>query len=311
LPLVKLDFIKKLDTIGVVDRDAVLDYLNAVVLALNSFYGIRLLARCAMHHAASQCAALDVISTAVCRLHGRLCTSLQSLDTERVSWLYFESGASAEPLTLVAESVDVPLLAGTCDPLNVVSPHFGQKIADAQSVFPSPPPGLNRFRGFWAGEREQYVALIVRQLRARLLTLAGTCKGGGTIFPVGKSLGRQRAVWHGTRVSEAAAAPPAPRHLADPSAFAHLDLPGSLLLQVTKRDCMTWFDQLVLPHALRPFMARPKVTLGELQKHGVTDAELGSFLLAARRSLGTPGIRYPACGQWASLGRLALPRRPC
>ena len=103
------------------------------------------------------------------------------------------------------------------------------------------------------------------------------------MFPVGKSGDRQRAVWHGARVSKAAAPSPFPTHLASPSVFAYIDLGASRNLRVTKRDCRTWFDQLVLPRDLRTFMARPRVTRAELRAAGASDDEHNTYLESRER----------------------------
>ncbi len=125
-----------------------------------------------------------------------------------------------------------------------------------------------------AGERSEYVALTVRQLKAGLLELAPRCRDGGTVFPVGKNDGNQRLVWHGTRVSRAAARPPPPRHLASPTVFGFLDLEAGARLRVSKRDCRTWFDQLALEPSLRPYFGRPRVGRDELLAAGLTLSEL-------------------------------------
>ena len=81
-------------------------------------------------------------------------------------------------------------------------------------------------------------------------------------------------VWNGTKLSEAAARPPPPRHLADPAAFAMLDLADTAALRVTKRDCRTWFDQLAVSDELGSFFARPAITRGELNISGMCDDEI-------------------------------------
>ena len=55
-------------------------------------------------------------------------------------------------------------------------------------MFPSPPPGLDQFPSFRGGDRCEYVALTVRQLKAGLLRLATTYRGGATVFPSVKQL---------------------------------------------------------------------------------------------------------------------------
>ena len=97
-------------------------------------------------------------------------------------------------LDLIASAVAVPDCAGTCDPLLVIPGQLGSDIADAGAIFPNPPLGLDQFPSFYSGERVEYVALTVRQLRAGLLRLAASCRGGASVFPVGKAEGKQRVV---------------------------------------------------------------------------------------------------------------------
>ena len=143
----------------------------------------------------------------------------------------------------------------------MVLEHVKAQIATADSLFPCPPSGLERFAGFYAGDRSEYVKLVVAQLRCEKLCLSSAHRGGGTVFPVGKASGdRQREVWHGSRVSQAAVPPPRPRHLASPTAFRSIDLAPVRLLRVSKRDGRCFFDQLLLPEGFRAYMARPAVT---------------------------------------------------
>ena len=110
-----------------------------------------------------------------------------------------------------------------------------------------------------------------------LLRLSASCKGGASVFPVGKAGGKQRVAWNGTRVSLAASKPPPPRNLADPAAFGMLDIAETSTLRVTKRDCRTWFDQLSLSDELGSFFGRPALTRAELNSLGVSDAEIVSL----------------------------------
>ena len=152
-----------------------------------------------------------------------------------------------------------------------------ESIRDASHIFPSPVDGLRHFAGFRSGPRGQYIALTVKQLNAGMLLLNECCKGGGTVFPVGKSGGKaQRVVWHGTRVSEAVAKPPAPRHLADPSIFGLLDLEAGLTLRVTKRDCRTWFHLFAVGPSIVEYFARPPVSRRDLLEHGMTNDDLAA-----------------------------------
>ena len=154
---------------------------------------------------------------------------------------------------------------------------FARSINSSDKIFPAHVAGLDRFSGFYAGAREQYVRLTIRQLQSGLLQLYSACRGGGTVLPVQKAGGRQRLVWHGARVSEAASDPPPPRHLADPAVFGFLCLRQGAQLRVTKRDALTWFDQLWRCPSLRPFFGRPRIWRSEFLAAGVSAEDLRRF----------------------------------
>ena len=109
------------------------------------------------------------------------------------------------------------------------------------------------------------------------MRLAVSCRGGASVFPVGKAGGKQRVVWNGIRASLAASRPPAPLHLADPASFGMLDVPSGVRLRVTKRDCKTWFDQLAVCDDIGAFFGRPQVSRSELRDFGISDDDILSF----------------------------------
>ena len=210
-------------------------------------------------------------------------------------WAAFEAAGSASPLELVAERVDIPTVAGTVKPTALVSSDLKCHLR-ASSVFPNVRPDLSKFQSFYAGPRAEYVRLTLLQLRAGCLELSTSCTGGGTVFLVKKAGERQRVVWHGSKVSAAASKPPAPQHLASPSVFGFIDLELGKRLRVTKRDCRTWFDQLVLPEDLRLFMARSRVSLAELVEAGGTHEEISEFLRGG--TLKDATSFYPLSKNW-------------
>ncbi len=118
--------------------------------------------------------------------------------------------------------MDCPERAGTCDPMPLLPEDVRAQLVDADWLLCAAPAGLDRFHGFYAGQRDEYLKLVVRQLRCGKVCLAESVHGGGTIFPVGKSSGNQREVWHGSRVSAAAARLRRPPNLASPTAFRAL-----------------------------------------------------------------------------------------
>ena len=104
-----------------------------------------------------------------------------------------------------------------------------------------------------------------------------SCRGGASVFPIGKAGGKQRVVWNGTRISLAASRPLAPLHLADPASFGMLDVPSGVQLSVTKRDCKTWFDELLVCDDIGEFFGRPRVSRSELRDVGLSDDDILSF----------------------------------
>ena len=181
-------------------------YLDGVILALNYMYSVTPSASVSRRRTAAQRRALQTTATVcielVCNLAPVMVGDWSS------GWTCFEEGGAAVPLALSFDAVDVPVKAGTCDPLRLVGPEVAARISASSVFFPDPTPGLEHFSGFYAGPRAEYTRLCAKQLSVGLLGLAHSCCGGGVVFPVGKSGGRQRVVWHGTRVSEASAPPP-------------------------------------------------------------------------------------------------------
>ena len=179
------------------------------------------------------------------------------------------NGATVYP-TYVAKQIDSPDVAASVDPDNwtpVEAQAIVSKPAELsrEAVF-----GLSRFGGIAESDRSEYVKHTANLLRFGKLRLSGYAHAGGTVFVMGgpklgsDGLRRLREVWHGTRVSNAAVAPPKPPHLADVTSLTHLQLRGDELLRVSKRDAQCCFDQLKLYPELGVWMARPLVKKHEL-----------------------------------------------
>ena len=248
------------------------DYAVVVVVGLNLLYGIRADNVVIGPITVAQREAHAVLFDAAFDLHARLVTSAESRDQR--GWGAFEDRGTAPRLDLIAAADAVPDCAARCNPAKLIKGPLGDAIRNVHTIFPNPPGGLEHFSTFHSGDHREYITLTARQLRAGLLRLNSRCLAGASIFPVGKAGGKQRAVWNGTRVSLAAARPPAPLHLADPAAFGMLDLEASATLRVTKRDCKTWFDQLSVHPDIGLYFGRPRVTRSELHGEGLTDPDI-------------------------------------
>ncbi|CAE7733116.1 PDE9A [Symbiodinium sp. CCMP2592] len=253
-----------------------LRFINVVLVSLNWLYGVKRSAAVPQAHTASQRTVVDsIVERSLSVLH-RLQEVVDG-EWERFLPDFVDIRGQKQPAStafqdLVAERVDNLEFAAQCDPL----PHLPAEVQSClqKGIIESPPPGLHLFESFSRGSREEYAKLVIRQVRCGKLGLSTHCCGGGTSFAVGKHGGqRLREVWHGRRVSEAAARPPKPRHLASPTALTFLECSDARPFRLSKRDASCWFDQLRLPAHLRLYMAKPPLSTAELREAGMTDKE--------------------------------------
>ena len=283
-------------------------FINAVIGALNWCYGIKAGSPGPARRTAAQADVVHrIISKALDfeeRLQGLAAGSWESFLPDWVL-LDVERPGGAKVGNLCADRVDVLHAAGLCDPTSCLPDDIQEIIHSEATMFPSAPDGLAAYDQVLADERPEYIRLVVRQLRAHQLGLVNAVKAGGGVFAVGKPGGRrQRAVWHGRRVSAAARPPPRPRHLASPTALALLECPPDGHIRCSKRDASCWFDQLSLPVGLQRWMGRPPVSIDELRDiGGLSLDELKQFLLQGE-SLGTKlfpvSLTWPMGFSWSS-----------
>ena len=175
---------------------------------------------------------------------------------------------------LAAAQVDLLEVCGQLDPACCLAPAAAAVIESASAMFPHGLGGAVGEAVFASGPREQYVALVRRQLRAGKVVLAGEALASGRVFAIGKKAGgKVREIWHGGQVTAAAERPPAPPALASPAGLADLEASSDRPLWTSGRDARIFFDQLRLCPSLRPYMGRPPVTLAELTDGIVAEQE--------------------------------------
>ena len=93
-----------------------------------------------------------------------------------------------------------------------------------------------------------------------------------------KEPGHLREVWHGTALSEAAAAPPRPPHVATPGGLLYLQTTAARPYVVSKRDGKALFDQLKVPRLLHEWFGTPAFRVSEALQLGVlTRSEIRYF----------------------------------
>jgi len=204
------------------------------------------------------------------------------------------SGGSGKTVRLQAAECDVFEHCGRVDPLSTMRAEDRDIIADVQRLFPGYRGDLSAFPPVSARDRAEYAKYVVKQLQCNKVVLRSDCKAGGTVFPIKKSSGKQRIIWHGEALSEVTEPPPKPPCLASPSSLLWLEAPIGAPFRLTKRDGEAMFDQLRVPGHLVKYLAEPPVTRGELQAAaGWTDAD---FLIAS---------------DWPGLPALDQPLWPC
>lgn len=251
-------------------RVILLKHINWVVAALNYMFGVGASASLPVRPSAAQKDVQTRVKAGCLDFFNRLCAA---------ELPFSDSGKNLGRAALVADRVDCLEQAGRCDALEHLNPEVQAVLTDPTLLFGSAHPGLDKFDDVDPRDRGEYVKLVSKQLRCGQLGLASSVQAGGTVFPVGKPTGKVRAVWHGKRVSQAAIAPPVPRHLASPSALLHLEASKERPIRVSKRDARCWFDQLRLPQPLRDWMGRPVVSLTELAfLGGMRKEEAESYL---------------------------------
>ena len=141
-----------------------------------------------------------------------------------------------------------------------------------------------------------YAHLVRRQVDCGKVRLSRYAHAGAGVFAVGKSSGRLREVWNGSRLSEVACSPPPPPHLASPTRLGTIEVHPGQKLFVSKRDAKVYFDQLALPIGLQDHFGRPPLRVKDLVRDAVfTWEELRSCLGC---DITGSTLVFPLCLSW-------------
>lgn len=142
---------------------------------------------------------------------------------------------------------------------------------------------------------------MLRQLDCGKVRLRHCVRAMADVFTVPKfTPGRQREVWNGSLISEAAAAPPKPRFLANPACFVDIHARSDEPLFFSKRDVSTCFDVIQAPDSMQEFFGQPPVTLRELVKARGRDLECLKALIVDDQNLAAnlDTLLFPASTVW-------------
>ncbi|CAE7303272.1 unnamed protein product [Symbiodinium sp. CCMP2592] len=216
------------------------------------------------------------VASRVVRFLARLNSELGDALPWRGSFSEEELTAASNCQDICADAVDLPVAAGTCEPLDVIAPGLASQIVESETVFPHCHP-LASFPEVSPEKRGEYVALAVRELQCGKLRLRPDACAVADVFAAAKRHGRQRKIWDGSQISGMAADPPKPRRLANPSCFLELEVKATETLFFSKRDASTFFDVLRVPRGLQPWLAQPALTVSELLSVGLIFDHIQAF----------------------------------
>ena len=215
-----------------------------------------------------------------------------------------EAHAVPSCASIRSEAVDLPQVAATCDPCKLIHKELAHAVQDPTVIFPAGPSRMP-VENVKADQRDEYVRLVVRELKCGKLRLAPKAHGLGGVFGVAKAGGRQRKIWNGSVLSGWAADPPRPYRLANPSSFLDVEIQRGEQIFFSKRDASTFFDSLSVPEELRTWFGQAPVTVQELLDAGLSFDNIlaykdGGDSLACKSVLFPVHTVWPMGFSWSS-----------
>ena len=161
----------------------------------------------------------------------------------------FEPSSAAPRPEIVANDIDLPVRAATCDPRRLVTSHMRDTLDHISDIFPDRPIGVKNVR---VGKRDmpEYVRFVRRMLEVDKVQLITDPKGVASFFVVGKpGKSRLRPIWSVDVISSETKRPPMPRRLGNPASFVDIVVAKDERLFFSNRDAASFFDTLEAPHA--------------------------------------------------------------
>ena len=115
---------------------------------------------------------------------------------------------------LRADAFDILDKSGLCDPIQHLDDDVADLLADPVALFTRADDSLRRFPRIAAADMPEYARMVVRQVLSGKVELRTSILGGGAVLARTKpASAKLRKVWHGARVSDAAAPPLPPPSL--------------------------------------------------------------------------------------------------
>ena len=282
-------------------------YLRTVLLLANtSLLGLSLLAGHKLHGDHVRPTSLQrVVQRRALGKAERMCARLfgayLDLDPKRAFWeLIGDHVALERPSSapLIASNCDLLTPSAAVDPLQFVAQEHRDMLTNAEQLFPGLGPGVVVTGRVNRSDRREYAKLVVRQLRCGKVALFDEAFASEAVFTIGKASGALREIWSGHTLSEHAAPPPRPPHIASPSALLALEATDGDPIRLYKRDAACFFDQLAIPDCMVQWFGRPRLPVDDiLQFTDMGWDELRGFWRG--RSECAHGIdAHPVCKCW-------------
>ena len=183
---------------------------------------------------------------------------------------------------LIAANVDGLSKSGRVDPSSCLPPEMQEMFSNPSTLFPNGVKDIPQVIRYTGGERVEYAALVVAQLRSQKTGLSRRPTCSANVFVVSKNgTTGLREVWDGSSISAASDTPDHPRWLADPAALVALEASCDSPIYLSTRGGKCFFDQLRLDDALVTYCGRPQVQVAELCAAGFDLSEIKLALVDA------------------------------
>ena len=201
---------------------------------------------------------------------------------------------------LIASHVDIPAVAGSCNPTLLVAPALREKLESIAAIFPHRPIGVGSV-SISKHDHDEYLLFTAAIVKAGKVNLRLRPSGVASFFVVGKpGRDRLRPIWSGDKVSEACVAPPKPRRLGNPASFVDILVRPGEMLYYSKRDAETYFDTLEAPADARKWFCYPPITAARMcATLGCTLDHLANLVVDGDRDmLADATLLYPSSVTW-------------
>jgi len=146
------------------------------------------------------------------RFAEKLAMKIATSDWWHTGFHKFEASEKSEWTDIIADQVDLPGRAATCNPSSLIPPDLLASVSNPSVLFPKGAACTLKYaKDNMGSQRGEYINLTVKETMCGKLCPQSVIQGAGRVFATAKSSpGHLREIWNGSWLSSMAAAPPAP-----------------------------------------------------------------------------------------------------